>query len=68
MYEPIGRLTPVTVNHDMNVWGTTGVVTGMDGSYLRHAIHIGVPTTTKPGLHAVESIGHVCTVLASCIG
>ena len=68
VHEPVVRLRPVLVNHDVNVRGAPVVVTRVDGGYLYHATGIGVPTTTKPGLRLVEAMGTVPAVIASCIG
>ena len=68
MYEPVVRLTPVLVNHEVNVRGTTGVKTRVDCSYLYDTICIGVPTTAEPGLHGIEISGMVSAVIAECIG
>jgi len=68
MYEPVLRLSPVLVNHNVNVWGATVVVTRVDGGYLYHTIRVGVPTTTEPGLRGVGGVGYVTAIFASCIG
>ena len=65
----MGHNVPVLVNHDVNVWGVTGVVTTVDGGRLPNLIRIGVPTTAaKPGLQAIESRGGVRAVRAECVG
>jgi len=63
MYEPVFRLDPVHVDHEMNVRGTIVVVGGVDGGQFHHAFLISVPTTAEPGLVAVE-----CAVLAKAKG
>ena len=56
------------MNHNVDVRGATGVETRKDGGDLHHTIRVGVPTTTEEGLRAVESIGTISAVVASCIG
>ena len=68
MYEPVLRLGPILVNHDVNVRGAPVVVTRIDGGHFDDAIGVGVPATTEPGLRVVIVIGTISTVLASCIG
>jgi len=64
IYEPVGGLTPVLANHDVDVRGATVVVPGVDGSHLHHTIRISVPTAAEPALGVVEGRGIVCAVLA----
>ena len=68
MYKPVSRLDPVLVNHEVDVRGATGIITGVDSGHLYHAIRIGIPTTTEPSLATVESAGIVPAIVASCIG
>ena len=68
MYEPVFRLSPVRVNHEVSVRGATVVETRVDGGHLHNAVYVGVPTSTEEGLRAVEIVGNVSAVLASCIG
>jgi len=67
MYEPVIRLTPVLVNHNVNVRGAAGIKTRVDCSYLHDTLCVGERTTTEPGLHAVESTGTVRAIIANCI-
>ena len=67
MYEPVWSLSPVLVNHEVNVRGATAVETGINGAHFHHTIRVGVPTTTEPGLGAVET-GTVSAVHAEGIG
>ena len=55
MCEPVGRFYPVLVNHQVNVRGAIVVVGGVDSGQLHNAFFVSVPTTTEPGLAAVES-------------
>ena len=71
MYEPISRFDPVLVNHNVNVWGATRVITRIDGGQLDHAVRVSVPTTAEPGLVAVEMTGIepiISGVRTSCVG
>ena len=68
MYEPVVGLSPILVNHDVNMRGATGVETRVDGGHFHNTTRISVPTTTEPGLRAVERIGVVSAIEASCIG
>ena len=68
MHEPVFGLNPILVNHDVNVRSATGVETRVDGGHFHNTLRVSVPTTTKPGLCAVERIGVVSAVGASCIG
>jgi len=68
MYEPVSGFSPILVNHDVNVWGATGVVTRVDGGDFHNTIRVSVPTTTEPRLRAVERIGVVSAIEASCVG
>jgi len=68
MYEPVFGLSPVLVNHNVNVRGATVVVTRVDGGYLYHTIRVGVPTTTEPGRRGVGRVGVVSAIEAGCIG
>ena len=61
MYEPVGRFDPVLVDHEMNVWSATIVVTRVDGNQLHNAVRVSVPAATEPGLVTVESTGAVRT-------
>ena len=65
MYEPVLRLGPVLVNHEVDVRGAPSIVTRVDGGDLHHAIGVGVPTTTEKGLRVVVVVGAVSAVLAS---
>ena len=56
------------MNHHVNMRCTTGVVTRVDSGDLHNPIRVCVPTTTEPGLRAVESGRIVRAVVASCIG
>ena len=55
------------MNHHVNVRGATGVVAGVDGGNLYDSIRVGVPATTEKSLRAVEIIGGVTPIEASCI-
>lgn len=68
MYEPVGGLSPVCANHDVNVRGATGVESGVDGGQLHNAVGVGVPSTSKPALRGVERSLVVCAVPAGRIG
>ena len=68
MHEPVSGLNPVLVNHEVNMRGAVRVITGVDSGHLHHAIRVGVPTTTKPSHFAIDSIGVVPAIVASCIG
>lgn len=57
MYEPVGRLDRVLVDHDVDMRGATVVETRVNGSHFRDTICISVPATAEPGLFAVESTG-----------
>jgi len=67
MYEPVTRLGPVLVNHEVDVGGATFVETRVDGGHLHDAFRVGVPTATEPALPPVETTGRVRAVYAICI-
>ena len=68
MYEPVSGFSPVLVNHDMNVRGTTVVVTRVDGGDLHNSVRIGVPTTAEEGFRIVEIVGTISAIPSSCVG
>jgi len=67
IYEPVARLGPVLVNHEVDVRGATFVVTRVDGGHLRDAFRVGVPTATEPALPTAETTGRVRAVQAICV-
>ena len=45
MYEPVSRLDPVLVDHEVNVRGTIVVEARVDRGHLHHTIRVSVPAT-----------------------
>jgi hypothetical protein len=57
VYEPVGRLDPVLVDHEMNVRSTVVVIFRVYSSHLHNAVRVSVPTAAEPCLAAVEGTG-----------
>lgn len=68
MNEPVGGLSPICANHDVNVWSATGVETRIDSGQLHDAVFVGERSAAEPGLRAVEGSFVVRAVRAGRVG
>ena len=60
MHKPVVGFGQALVNHEVDMWSTTGVIAREDCGKFHDTISISVPTPTKPSFRTrLESTGRI---------